>query len=324
MEGAPLFNDIAEGPERAAAYWLRADDGVRLRVGHWAAGPAGRAAGQAGARACRGTVLLLPGRTEYIEKYGHAARDLAARGFDTLSIDWRGQGLADRLADDPMVGHVGRFTDYQRDIHTLIAAARGLDLPRPWFLIAHSMGGCIGLRALHEGLPVRAAVFSGPMWGIRVSAALRPVANLYAALLDSFGRGSAYAPTTGPQTYVLSAPFEDNVLTTSREMWDYMVAQARAHPELTLGGPSLRWYREAQRECRALRSMPAPKMPALCFVGGHERVVDSGAIRQIMSGWEGGRLEVVEGAEHELMMESAPRRKAFFDGAAALFAAHSG
>ena len=43
-----------------------------------------------------------------------------------------------------------------------------LALPRPWRLLAHSMGGTIGLRALTRGVPVAAAVFSAPMWGIRV------------------------------------------------------------------------------------------------------------------------------------------------------------
>ena len=61
--------------------------GVRIRVGLWhRQGPAG-------------TVLLFPGRTEYVEKYGRTARLLAARGLATLVIDWRGQGIADRLVE---------------------------------------------------------------------------------------------------------------------------------------------------------------------------------------------------------------------------------
>ena len=75
-----------------AAFWLTAADGVRLRVGLWS---------HPGAQ---GTVLLLPGRTEYVEKYGRAAADLRSRGYATLAIDWRGQGLADRALDDPMSG----------------------------------------------------------------------------------------------------------------------------------------------------------------------------------------------------------------------------
>ncbi len=308
MEGAPLFNDIAHGPEAAAAYWLPAADGVRLRLGHWRA-PDNR----------KGSVLLIPGRTEYIEKYGRAAGQMARRGYDTLCIDLRGQGLADRLAPDRMLGHVERFSDYQLDVRAMLAAAAGLELPRPWYLMSHSMGGCIGLRALHEGLPVEAAVFSGPMWGIAMSALMRPFAVLAARASVALGRPLAYAPTTGPEAYVLAAPFEDNQLTTDRDMWDYMVAQARARPELALGGPSMRWFDQALRECRALQRMPAPVCRAATVLGGDERIVDPAPVHAIMARWTGAQLDVVPGAQHEIMMERPGTRAAFFDRADALF-----
>ena len=84
---APFHADLAEGPAGARAHWVHTSDGLRIRLGHFPA------------EEPRGTVLLFPGRTEYIEKYGRTASDLAAGGYDTLCIDWRGQGLADRLLD---------------------------------------------------------------------------------------------------------------------------------------------------------------------------------------------------------------------------------
>ena len=33
-----------------------------------------------------------------------------------MTVDWRGQGLADRAFADPMVGHVQDFDQYQRDL----------------------------------------------------------------------------------------------------------------------------------------------------------------------------------------------------------------
>ena len=308
MQGAPLFNDIARGPEGGRGIWVSAEDGVRLRLGHWPA-----------ASGAKGTVLLFPGRTEYIEKYGMAAADLAALGYDTLAIDWRGQGLADRLAGDAMLGHVERFADYQRDVRAMVAAARGLDLPQPCFLLAHSMGGCIGLRALHEGLPVAASVFSGPMWGIASAPVSRVFATLSARLAVALGRGARYAPTTGPKTYVLDAPFEDNQLTTDRAMWDYMVAQARAHPELTLGGPSMSWFHEALLETADLADKPPPAGPVHTFLGGDERIVDPAPVHRVMGRWAGARFDVVPGAQHEIMMEKPEIRAAFFAAADALF-----
>ncbi|SDK37900.1 alpha/beta fold hydrolase [Aliiruegeria lutimaris] len=309
MERAPFFHDIADAPEGASAFWVTAADGVRLRVALLAPPPAD----------ARGTVLLFTGRTEYVEKYGPAATELQARGYGCLSLDWRGQGLSDRPLDDPATGHVGRFSEYQIDIDGLMRTAEALSLPAPFFLIAHSMGGGIGLRALHGKLPVRAAAFTGPMWGIALPAMLRPVAQILAALGHSTGFGHSFAPSTKPETYVLEAPFEDNTLTTDRQMFDWMRGQLRAHPELALGGPSMTWLHEAFTELRALREMPAPDLPCLTWVGGNERIVDIPAIRRQMTAWPKGKLIEIPGAEHEVMMEPEATRRAFFDATAELF-----
>ncbi len=299
-EPAPLHEDIADGPAGGRAFWLTTGDGLRIRVGLWQP------------EAPRGTVFLFPGRTEYVEKYGRAASDFYRRGFATYVIDWRGQGLADRLIDDAMAGHVMKFPDYQHDVRAMVALAETLDLPRPWHLLAHSMGGCIGLRAVMEGIPVASSVFSGPMWGIRMSHALRPVAWSLSWSGRRLGMGHRYAPGTVSDSYVLTEPFETNKLTSDREMHDYMVAQLRAHPELSLGGPSLRWLHEALVETLALSRQPSPRLPCLTMVGEEEDIVDPARIRARMRAWPGGWLEVAPG-RHEVLMEDVATRARLFD-----------
>ena len=174
MKAAPFYADVADAPEGVEALWLTASDGVRFRVAVWAEG-------------AKGTVILLPGRTEYAEKYGRAARDLAARGFATLVIDWRGQGLSDRALPDRMVGHVADFAEYQLDLDAALALADEMGLPEPRYLMSHSMGGCIGLRALMRNLPFKAAAFSAPMWGISMAAWMRPVAQMISSLSGMIG-----------------------------------------------------------------------------------------------------------------------------------------
>ncbi|RYI32790.1 MAG: alpha/beta hydrolase [Acetobacteraceae bacterium] len=279
--------------------WANAGS-ARIRLASWKAGD-------------RGTVLLLPGRTECVEKYGRAARDLIARGFSVITVDWRGQGLADRPLPDRATGHVGDFSEYQEDLDALLAEAARLDLPKPFYMIAHSMGGCIGLRGLVRGVPVKAAVFSAPMWGIAMAAWLRPVATVVSALAAPLGLATRYAPSTSAQTYLLQAPFEGNVLTTDREMWNYMRRQVAEVPDLALGGPSIGWLRHALAECAALAAMPAPKVPAICALGTAEKVVDVPPVHLRMASWSNGQLDLYPGAEHEIMMETAATRKRFFD-----------
>jgi lysophospholipase len=307
---APFHAALADGPPGAVCVWLK-PGAMRIRVAHWKAGE-------------KGTVLLLPGRTECIEKYGRAAGDMVARGYSVITIDWRGQGLADRALPDRNVGHVDDFAEYQEDLDAMLAEADRAELPKPWFLMAHSMGGSIGLRALMRGLPIRAAVFSAPMWGISMSAWLRPVAQMVTALAGPFGQAHRYAPTTGPETYLLQVPFEGNVLTTDREMWAYMKAQVEAVPDLALGGPSLAWLRAALKECSALAALPAPSVPAICALGTAEKVVDVPPVHLRMAGWARGQLDLYPGAEHEIMMERPAARQRFFDRAASLYEANRG
>ncbi|MFC6687104.1 alpha/beta fold hydrolase [Jhaorihella thermophila] len=310
LQPAPLFEDVAGGPPGGTAVWADTADGVRIRVGIWQ--PRG---------ATRGTVLLFPGRTEYIEKYGQAAREMAGRGFATLAIDWRGQGLAQRLLDDPHIGHVERFADYQKDVSAALRAAREMDLPRPFHLLAHSMGGAIGLRAVMEGLPVQSCAFTGPMWGIRLSPPIRAFAWTLSHLAPMLGMGHRLAPGSTRRNYVEANPFEDNQLTTDPAMFLMMQEQLAAHPELGIGGPSLQWLREALAECRNLARRPSPDLPCVTFVGGNERIVDVDEIRRRMAAWPRGELDVIEGAEHEVLMETPARRTRIFDRLGQLYSA---
>lgn len=306
---APLFDDVADAPTGGRAVWLTASDGVRIRAGLWDKG-------------ANGTVFLFPGRTEYIEKYGRAAADLQARGYATLAVDWRGQGLAARAYSDRLIGHVGDFAEFQRDVDALIAFATVEDLPRPWYLLCHSMGGCIGLRSLMRGLPFKAAAFSAPMWGISMAAWMRPLAHVIGRLAAPFGQAHRFAPGTAGIVYVLTSPFQGNVLTTDPEMWDYMRRQVAAHPDLALGGPSLGWLHAALRECGALAAMPAPPVPVLTALGTAEKVVDVAPIHLRMASWPQGRLDLYPGAEHEVPMETPDHRARFFDDCASLYGAH--
>ncbi|MEQ9695438.1 alpha/beta hydrolase [Shimia sp. SDUM112013] len=310
LHPAPFHADVAKGPESGTAHWVMTQDGVRIRVAHW------RAAEE------KGTVLMFPGRTEYVEKYGRAAGEFAQRGYAMLAIDWRGQGLADRLIDDRAAGYVTAFTDYQTDIAAALDAAAALDLPKPYFLIGHSMGGCIGLRAVMSGLPVNAAVFSAPMWGILMSAVTRPAAWAMSWGSKRTGMGHKLAPGTKPETYVLAEPFQGNTLTRDPEMYRYMQDQVGTYPDLALGGPSLHWLHEALTEMRDLARRPAPDLPCTTFLGDNEQIVDPARIHQRMASWPGGTLELLKDGEHEVMMEVPETRRYVFDTSAALFDSH--
>lgn len=311
LDPAPFHSDISHGPEDGAAFWMKTSDAVRIRVGHW---PLKNAAG---------TVLVFPGRTEFIEKYGQTANALRNRGFASMAIDWRGQGFADRLLDNPLVGHIAKFTDYQKDVASMLQAAHDLDVPKPLFLLAHSMGGAIGLRAVLEGINVQAVAFSGPMWGIKIAPHLKPMAWILGHVMPRVGHGHRLPPGTKLEHHVLTDGFENNLLTRDEAQFEIMRKQLMANPKMALGGPSFVWLREALMETRYLATRPSPDLPCVTFLGSNERIVDIPEIHRRMSQWQEGRLEIVPHGEHEVLMESPDVSGPIFDDISRVFLKHS-
>lgn len=307
MEAAPLRSDLADGPDNGFAVWAHTSDGVKLRVGGWNAGT-------------RGTVLIFNGRTEYVEKYGRVARDFAQAGLATVTCDWRGQGLSDRVATDRHIGHVSDFSDYQKDVAAILDAVQALKLPEPYYLIGHSMGGAIGLRALIQGLPVKKAVFSGPMWGIGALKTLGSVATVLLEGAALLGMGTAYAPATNSKSYVLKQSFDGNGLTHDPNTWAWLQSHVRADDRLGLGGPSMNWLREAKREMAGLGQTHQVPCPTLALVGTKDDIVVPENVLSFSATWTKGRAEMIEGARHEPMMETPAVRDVFMSKTIAHFA----
>ncbi len=292
MEKAPFHADLAEAPSGENAFWLTTADGKRLRAVVWAGGD-------------RGTVLLFNGRTEYAEKYGRVIARLSSMGFAVATLDWRGQGLSARPSAGTGLGHVDDFTEYQRDVDAFLAAEPVRKLPGPRVLLCHSMGGCIGMRALADGRAAPdAAVFSAPMLGLMLSPAMRPFARMISFFGARFGLSKRHAPFgVGDDFYVLTETFEKNLLTTDPEHWSWFGDHLRAHPELGLGAPSLGWLDAAFRETAALATTPSPPTPALFLLGEDEQIVCPDAIRARAAGSPAVELSEVAGGRHEMLME---------------------
>lgn len=265
-------------------------DGIRLRVAVWPDGPAG-------------TVVVFPGRTEVIEKYGRVAGELRSRGYSVVVIDWRGQGLSTRNPRQGMVGHVEDFRDYQRDVAAVLAEPRISGLAGPRYLLAHSMGGCIGLRTLQGPATFRAAIFSAPMWHLQMRAATREFTSRMMQLGQFMGLGARVTPGTSATPLVLEAAFAGNPLTSDPDMFAWCMEQVAAHPELALGGPSIQWTRAAFEEMARLYLAPLPNLPVLVFVGSAETVVSTAVVRNQTAKMANGTLIALPGARHEILME---------------------
>lgn len=298
MEAAPFHALPPGGLAPSRTVWLHASDGVRLRAAEWAA------------EVPRARAVLFTGRTEFLEKAAVPAAALVARGISVISVDWRGQGLSDRLVEPALKGHVADFADFQRDVDALMAGPWERP-PGPQILIGHSMGGAIALGALtrRPSLAVDAAILSAPMLGLAIPRLARPLAWATARVGRLVGAGSRWPPFGDVATaYALSdvAP-EENVLTHDLALWRWMGEALRAEPGLQLAMPTLGWFDAAFAEMGRLAKVSRPACPLMFLLGTEETVVSPDAIRGAASRYQ-ATLSVIDQARHEVFIEAPEAR----------------
>ena len=200
-QSAPFLNDVFEWPKGAITSYATTADGIKIRTGVWAA------------RNPIGTVFVFPGRADYLEKYGGLANTFLDKNLNVLAIDWRGQGLSERLLQDRNIGHIEDFKSYQNDVAVMINTAVNAKLARPWIMFAHSMGALIGLRSLHSTPIFQKAVITSPMWGIEMPPILKSGAPIIMSLISLVGKMENYAPTTNSETRILHEDYKSNKIT---------------------------------------------------------------------------------------------------------------
>ncbi|MEO1564248.1 MAG: alpha/beta hydrolase [Pseudomonadota bacterium] len=290
MVRTDLDNELAAAPAHGSAYFITASDQIRLRIGVWQ-----------DANAKKGTIFLLPGRADFIEKLGHAVTDLHAEGYAVCVLEFRGLGLSDRLLTDKRAGHVDEFLDYQMDVEAMLSAAKSLGLPKPWNLLGNSMGGCIGLRAVVDGKPFTACAFTSPMWGIQLSPILRIIAPIITGSIRFAGKGHVYALGKNGENETLAWSFDENEITGDADMFDHLQQVNRAVDDHWIGGPTYGWLQQALKETKALSKCASPNLRAITFSAELDQLVEQSAIEQRMARWPDGEYESISGARHDLL-----------------------
>jgi lysophospholipase len=185
--------------------------------------------------------------------------------------------------------------------------------PQPRLLLSHSTGGNVALRYLvAEGSRhFSGAVFSSPMTGLPRGGLIRLAATLLGVLP---GADTWYAPGTGPYD-AKAQPFATNDLTHDERRYDFTRQWFEADPRLTLGGPTIGWLRQAFRSFDVLNAPGALErvaLPTLIVSGTDDTVVDTKCHLRAVTRIPGARHAVVDGARHELLMETDARRAQFW------------
>ncbi len=264
----------------------------------------------------RGTVLFLNGRTEYMEKYAEVVEELNERGFAVTSLDWRGQGLSERMLTDSQKGHVACFEDYLDDLDQLMTIVQRHGAPSPIIVLGHSMGGHMALRFI-ERHPEQfdRVILTSPMIDIQLPGFLpRAWLRWLAHTAAQRGLQGAYVLGAGG-VGARDQRFEGNPLTSDRARFERNVQMIRRTPQLAVGGVTYGWLDAAMR---SIDRVTAPafarslRVPVLMVTAAREQIVCLRAQAQFCRQAPDCRHVSIAGARHELLVETDDRRAQFW------------
>lgn len=280
-------------PDGATAGFMTAHDGVKIRYALFRS-PQPEA---------KGTVVLLQGRNESIEKYFETIGDLTARGLWVATFDWRGQGGSQRLLSEGRSGHVGRFTDYEADLSLFLEQVVLPDARLPFFIVAHSTGALIALsQAPQLENRIERMVLAAPF----VALAGQSMSQRKIALAARLARLTGL----GKRTFRRDEPLVDfprNVVTSDARRYARNVGILLAHAELGIGWPTARWLDETLRAmARVTRQdhLTRIRIPTLLLCPTADPIVPREAIGGLARIFRAGRLVEIDGARHELFQEA--------------------
>lgn len=299
------FYEIPENPtpDQATVGFFTARDGKKIRYACFAAT----------GRPLKGTVIILPGRNECIEKYFETIRDLASRGLGSALIDWRGQGGSDRLIRDAQRGYVKRFSEYADDLEQFFEEVVLPDCRGPYYILGHSSGALIALLSSPAMVNrVRRMVLIAPFLALPGQRMSMKAVHRLTTLLCLLGLGHLYA-AWGPRKKG-GTPFEINKLTTDPIRYQRNVHLYDTFPQLALGGPTIRWLQAASEAALKVSRpgfMAAIKVPMLVVAAGADRVVSTHAVDAFARSLRVGSLLTIDGAAHEILQERDLYREQF-------------
>ena len=293
--------DFNPEPHGTILATLTAIDGVRLRSAFWSAHGHPR-----------GTLVVLQGRSETIEKYFETIEEWRQRGFAVLAFDWRGQGGSQRLLANPRKGHVEAFSDYQRDIMAALEWLEATAAPRPFFGFGHSMGGAILIEALFNNPTLFArAVTTAPMLDVVLIQHPR-MAGTLARALTRLGMGRRFVPGGRP-TPVLFKDFANNILTRDEKRYHRSRLTLERAPAIALGDPTIQWVATSFHAMRRLsHSAPHIPTPLLGIASAQDRVTSTPVAQAFFDRLPHGEFLVLNECEHEILIETDPVRAWFW------------
>ena len=251
-------------------------------------------------------ILISSGRTEAAIKYKELIYDLYQNGYDVYIHDHRGQGLSGRMTTNPDMGYIDDFQYYIDDMkqfYDLFIAPKNYDNT---FLLAHSMGGAIGMTYIEQHQKdFDAASFSSPMLGLKP-----PICSI-SKKMDNGQPKFAMGESVYNENKI---NFKGNVLTGSAIRFDRMVHAFTIEPKARLGGVTYTWLNKSCQQFDYLnKHIDQIQIPFIIFSAKNEQIVSTKAHQKFITSAEelnkNCELYTIDNAQHELLIEKDEQRQ---------------
>ena len=255
------------------------------------------------AQAPKGTVLLVHGFTENACKYSELIYSLLQNGFSAVAYDQRGHGRSwrdEKVRGDTSLTHVDKFDEYVNDLRAVYDQVL-VQMPKPWFVFSHSMGGAVtGLFLEKYPDAFKRAVFCAPMIAPRTGGLPKTAVLAMCRFFMLFGKGHqrifVSRPYGGPESFETSCA-------TGKERFAWYDKVKADHREFWNNGPSYAWTLNSVKVTRRLLKSGAPEgiaCPVLLFTAENDYSVLPEPQKQFIDRIRQGKHVFVKGARHEI------------------------
>ena len=257
----------------------------------------------------RATILIVPGRREFIEKkHAELGPDLLKRGYRLIFFEWRGQGLSDRFVAAPFLqrDHIEDFALHMSDLTSFHAAVVRPGQSGPLIHHGHSMGAHLLLRwQMENPQHANALILTGPMMALAGSLIHASAHALcWGAIKLGFAR--EYAPLQHDYN-AEDAAFFGNPLSHDPQRFKIIEDYFAAHPQLTVGGITWGWLDAAIKSMQVTQAshhLEAVKIPVMTITGSDDRVTPVAEISRHLGKMPQAENHVITGGFHDIMNEA--------------------
>ncbi len=232
------------------------------------------------------TVLLIQGRSTFLEFYETLIVPLLDRGLNVWMYDLSGQGGSTRLVEPEshdeetiqQMQHVDSFDLYVEDARDFIHEVVEPNSDGRLILGGYSTGAHIALRVLQHpsNIPFDSAFMISPLLALNAPIGNKPLSYVFWCASLFMGLDN-YRPEAGPVDPIFTASYEGNVYTSDRAGYRELQALCIQYQPFVMGGVSLGWIKAALDSLELLwknKAIRIIQVPVLIATGGEDTMID--------------------------------------------------